>query len=236
MLCFGLKRSFCPASTKKRSPRSEYSDHNQDGENPYPYASSFNPSSNNIRTISTFLRPVLAANIDNLRCRVSDISTVILTVASLSGACSLLIKLGCFDWIGTESGVDASGFGGLAIGNAASGVSDAVGAGAGDTTNVGIGGNAASFVPKTNASRALSPGFPFLSAHVNAPMISLTRTSPRKTSPRLPAQIPHIAKHRGLSSFVNSVASAAAFVAPIPCAHIATTRNEKPCSLSKLRK
>jgi hypothetical protein len=57
------------------------------------------------------------------------------------------------------------------------GISDAVGvgagAGAGDTTNGCVGGNAASFVPKTNASRARSPGFPFLSAHVNAPMISL---------------------------------------------------------------
>ena len=54
------------------------------------------------------------------------------------------------------------------------GVDAAAGAGAGDTTNAGVGGgNAASFEPKTNASRARSPGFPFLSAHLNAPMISL---------------------------------------------------------------
>jgi len=46
---------------------------------------------------STFLRPVFVANINSLRCRVSDISTVNLTVAFLSDACSLLIKLGSFD-------------------------------------------------------------------------------------------------------------------------------------------
>jgi len=55
-------------------------------------------------------------------------------------------------------------------------ISDAVSVEAGDTTNRGVGGNAASLVPKINASRALSLGFPFLiSAHVNAPMISLNR-------------------------------------------------------------
>ena len=55
------------------------------------------------------------------------------------------------------------------------GVDAGAGAGAGgDTTNGGVGsGNAAPFEPKTNASRARSPGFPFLSAHLNASMISL---------------------------------------------------------------
>ncbi len=52
-------------------------------------------------------------------------------------------------------------------------IRDAVSVEAGDTTN---GGSAASFVPEINASRALQLGFPFLiSAHVNAPMISLNR-------------------------------------------------------------
>ena len=54
------------------------------------------------------------------------------------------------------------------------GVDAGAGAGAGDTTNRGVGSrNAAPFEPKTNASRARSPGFPFLSAHLNASMISL---------------------------------------------------------------
>ncbi len=51
----------------------------------------------------------------------TDISTVNLTVASLSGACSFLIKLSSFDWIGTGSGADASGPGGVATGNKANG-------------------------------------------------------------------------------------------------------------------
>jgi hypothetical protein len=48
-------------------------------------------------------------------------------------------------------------------GNAVSGVSDAVGVGAGDTTN-GVGSDAASFsfVPKTNSSIALPSGLRFL--------------------------------------------------------------------------
>jgi hypothetical protein len=62
--------------------------------------------------------------------------------------------------MGTGSGADGNGFGGVAFGNKAKGV-DAVGdvsavwnaAGAdGDTTN---GGGKASFVPKTNSSIAL---------------------------------------------------------------------------------
>lgn len=68
----------------------------------------------------------------------------------------------------------------LSVGSV-SDISDAVGvdagvgagAGAGDATNGSVGGNAASFVPKTNVSRVLSLGFSFLSARVSAPMISL---------------------------------------------------------------
>ena len=68
--------------------------------------------------------------------------------------------------MGTGSGADASGCGGVATGNATNGggvagnatngVSDAVGVGADDTTNGGVGGDAASFsfVPKTNSSIA----------------------------------------------------------------------------------
>ena len=41
-------------------------------------------------------------------------------------------------------------------------VSDAVGAGAGDTTNGGVGGGKGSFVPKTNSSIALPSGLRFL--------------------------------------------------------------------------
>ena len=80
---------------------------------------------------------------------------------------------------GSGSGADANGVMGVRGVGSVSDVSDAIGvdagagAGAGDTTNGGVGGNAASFEPKTNASRARSPGFPFLSAHLNAPMISL---------------------------------------------------------------
>jgi hypothetical protein len=52
--------------------------------------------------------------------------------------------------------------GGVA-GNAVSGVSDAVGVGAGDTTSGGVGDAASfSFVPKTNSSIALPSGLRFL--------------------------------------------------------------------------
>jgi hypothetical protein len=70
---------------------------------------SFNPSSNNIRTLVTFWRSVFAANIDNLRCTDSDISTLNLTVASLSGAWSLLIRLGSFDLVSTQGGFIVAG-------------------------------------------------------------------------------------------------------------------------------
>ncbi len=69
-------------------------------------------------------------------------------------------------------GADASGGGGVATGNATNGggvagnavsdVSDAVGVGADDTTNGGVGRDAASFVPKTNFSIALPSGLRFL--------------------------------------------------------------------------
>ena len=73
----------------------------------------------------------------------------------------------------TGSGADASGCGGVGTGNAAFGgvagnaafgVSDAVGVGADDTTNGGVGSEAASFffVPKTNSSIALPSGLRFL--------------------------------------------------------------------------
>jgi hypothetical protein len=71
----------------------------------------------------------------------------------------------------TGCGAEASGFGGVATGNAisgggvagnaASGVSDAVGVGADDTSSGGV-GDAASFVPKTNSSIALPSGLRFL--------------------------------------------------------------------------
>ena len=48
----------------------------------------------------------------------------------------------------TGSGADTSGCGDVATGNAASGVSDAVGVGAGDTSSGGV-GDAAYCVPKT---------------------------------------------------------------------------------------
>ena len=54
----------------------------------------------------------------------------------------------------TGSGADANGGGSVATGNKANGVSDAVGVGADDTTNGGVGRDAASFVPKTNSSIA----------------------------------------------------------------------------------
>jgi hypothetical protein len=71
----------------------------------------------------------------------------------------------------TGSGADTAGCGGVATGNAAScggvagnaasGVSDAVGIGADDTISGGV-GDAASFVPKTNSSIALPSGLRFL--------------------------------------------------------------------------
>jgi len=74
----------------------------------------------------------------------------------------------------TGSGADTAGCGGVAVsntasgcggvaGNAASGVSDTVGFGAGDTTS-GVGSDAASFsfIPKTNSSIALPSGLRFL--------------------------------------------------------------------------
>ena len=72
--------------------------------------------------------------------------------------------------MGTESGSDTNGSGGVAAGNKANGggivrgidagnkangISDAVGGGAGNTTNGGVGAGKASFVPKTNSSIAL---------------------------------------------------------------------------------
>jgi hypothetical protein len=71
--------------------------------------------------------------------------------------------------MGTASGANTNGFGDVAVGNKtnrggvvrginagnkANGVSDAVGVGADDTTNGGVGRDAASFVPKTNSSIA----------------------------------------------------------------------------------
>lgn len=74
--------------------------------------------------------------------------------------------------MGTGSGADANGCGGVATGNKANGVggvggvyviSDAVGVGAGDTTSSsGVGAGTASFVPKTNSSIALPSGLCFL--------------------------------------------------------------------------
>jgi hypothetical protein len=76
----------------------------------------------------------------------------------------------------TGSGADTAGFGGVATGNAtngggvvrgidagntSSGVTDAVGFAADDTIS-GVGGDAASFVPKTNSSIALPSGLRFL--------------------------------------------------------------------------
>jgi hypothetical protein len=73
----------------------------------------------------------------------------------------------------TGSGADTGDCGGVTVGNAASGggvagnavsgVSDAVGVGAGDITNGGAGDAASfSFVPKTNSSIALPSGLRFL--------------------------------------------------------------------------
>jgi len=62
--------------------------------------------------------------------------------------------------VGTGCGAEASGGGGVSVGNKANGVggvyviSDAVGVGAGNTTNGGVGAGKASFVPKTNSSIA----------------------------------------------------------------------------------
>ena len=78
--------------------------------------------------------------------------------------------------MGTGSGADANGSGGVAAGNKtngggivrgidagnkANGVSDAVGVGAGNTTNGGVGAGKASFVPKTNSSITLPSGLRF---------------------------------------------------------------------------
>ena len=72
----------------------------------------------------------------------------------------------------TGSGADIADCGGVAVGDAASsgsGVagnavsgSGVAGLGPGDTTNGGVGGDAASFVPKTNSSIALLRGVRFL--------------------------------------------------------------------------
>jgi hypothetical protein len=73
--------------------------------------------------------------------------------------------------VGTGCGAEASGCGGVAVGNKANGVggvggvsviSDAVGVGAGDTSSVAVGAGKASFVPKTNSSIALPSGLRFL--------------------------------------------------------------------------
>ena len=70
----------------------------------------------------------------------------------------------------TDSGADANGCGGVAVGNKANGVvgvgdvsviSDAVGVGAGDTSCVAVGAGRDSFVPKTNSSIALPSGLRF---------------------------------------------------------------------------
>ncbi|MEG4350156.1 hypothetical protein QUA74_10490 [Microcoleus sp. LAD1_D3] len=68
----------------------------------------------------------------------------------------------------TGSGADTAGCGGVAgnatsagVGNAASGVSDAVGVGAGHTSSGGV-GDAVSRSPKTNSSIALPSGLRFL--------------------------------------------------------------------------
>jgi hypothetical protein len=73
--------------------------------------------------------------------------------------------------VGTECGAEASGGGGVSLGNKANGVSgvggvsvisDAMGMGAGDTSSVLVGADTASFVPKTNSSIALPSGLRFL--------------------------------------------------------------------------
>jgi len=62
---------------------------------------------------------------------------------------------------GVAVGDAASSGSGVAAGNAVSG-SGVAGLGPGDTTNGGVGGDAASFVPKTNSSIALPNGLRFL--------------------------------------------------------------------------
>jgi len=75
--------------------------------------------------------------------------------------------------MGTGSGANALGPGGVAVGNkanggggvaanATSGVSNAVGVAAGDTSSVAVGTGKASFVAKTNSSIALARGLRFL--------------------------------------------------------------------------
>ncbi|NQE35538.1 hypothetical protein E5S67_03273 [Microcoleus sp. IPMA8] len=71
----------------------------------------------------------------------------------------------------TGSGADTAGCDDITVGNAilggvagdaASGVSDAVGVGAGDITSGGVCGAASFFVPKTNSFIALPSGLRFL--------------------------------------------------------------------------
>ncbi len=59
---------------------------------------------------------------------------------------------------------------GIDAGNKANGVSDAVGVGAGNTTNGGVG---TAFLYRRQILPLRQEWFAFLSAHVNAPMISL---------------------------------------------------------------
>ncbi len=73
--------------------------------------------------------------------------------------------------MGTGCGAEASGCGGVSVGNAASGIggvgavsviNDAVGMGASDTRCVAVGAGRDPFVPKTNSSIALPSGLHFL--------------------------------------------------------------------------
>jgi len=73
--------------------------------------------------------------------------------------------------VGTGCSAEASGYGGVSVGNAASGIggvgavsviNDAVGMGAGDTRCVAVGAGRDPFVPKTNSSIALPSGLHFL--------------------------------------------------------------------------
>jgi hypothetical protein len=69
--------------------------------------------------------------------------------------------------VGTGCGAEASGGGGVSVGNKTNGVggvsiiSDAVGVDAGEAASVAVGAGKASFVPKTNSSIALPSGLPF---------------------------------------------------------------------------
>lgn len=70
--------------------------------------------------------------------------------------------------MGTGCGAEASGGGGVSVGNKANDVggvsviSDTVGVGADHTSSVAVGAGTASFVPKTNSSIALPSGLRFL--------------------------------------------------------------------------